>query len=46
MPVTLRALADLAPSTLACMHGSSFRGDGADQLRSLASHYESQLVPA
>ena len=46
VPATLRALADLAPSTLACMHGSSFTGDGAGQLRSLAHHYDTQLVPA
>lgn len=46
VPATIRALADLAPSTLACMHGSSFSGDGAAQLRSLAHHYDTQLVPA
>lgn len=46
VPATLRALADLAPSTLACMHGSSFSGDGPAQLRSLAHHYDTQLVPA
>ena len=46
VPATLRTLADLAPSTLACMHGSSFRGDGAAQLRSLAEYYDAALVPA
>jgi flavorubredoxin len=34
---TLRDLADLGPSTLALMHGSSFRGDGASQLLDLAA---------
>jgi flavorubredoxin len=33
----LGRLASLAPRTLACMHGSSFEGDGAAQLRDLAS---------
>ena len=32
----LRGLADLRPTTLALMHGSSFRGDGAGQLRIFA----------
>jgi flavorubredoxin len=36
---TLYRLADLAPTTLALMHGSSYRGDGADQLRGLAAGY-------
>jgi len=34
---TLLALADLEPSTLAVMHGSSFSGDGGAQLRELAA---------
>jgi flavorubredoxin len=34
----LQSLADLQPRTLALMHGSSFRGDGASALRALASH--------
>jgi flavorubredoxin len=34
----LRGLADLAPRTLALMHGSSFRGDAAAALRGLATH--------
>jgi flavorubredoxin len=42
----LRALADLAPSTLAIMHGSSFAGDAACVLRGLAEHYESQAKPS
>lgn len=33
---TLRRLADLQPRTLACMHGSAWRGDGAALLRQLA----------
>lgn len=32
---TLARLADLAPTTLACMHGSAWRGDGAALLREL-----------
>ena len=36
---TLERLAELEPTTLAVMHGSSFRGDGATQLRSLAAGY-------
>jgi flavorubredoxin len=34
---TLRSLADLGPTTLALMHGSSFQGDGAGQLLDLAA---------
>jgi flavorubredoxin len=37
---TARTLADLAPRTLACMHGSSFVGDGATVLRGLADAYD------
>jgi flavorubredoxin len=37
---TLHALADLAPTTLALMHGSSFRGDGGRALRELADGLE------
>ncbi|MET0460225.1 MAG: MBL fold metallo-hydrolase [Ilumatobacteraceae bacterium] len=36
---TLERLAELEPTTLALMHGSSFRGDGATQLRSLRAGY-------
>lgn len=46
VPATLRALADLSPTTLATMHASSFRGDGAAQLRALADYYDAALVPA
>jgi len=36
---TLRRLADLGPTTLATMHGSSYSGDGASQLLELADVY-------
>src|SRR6185437_11664455 len=36
---TLAELAQLAPSTLALMHGASFTGDGAAQLRGLSDAY-------
>jgi flavorubredoxin len=36
---TLHQLADLKPTTLALMHGSSFAGDGATQLHTLAEAY-------
>ncbi len=39
---TLERLASTAPTTLACMHGPAWRGDGAALLRSLAS----RLAPA
>jgi hypothetical protein len=32
----LERLAATAPETLACMHGSAWRGDGAQLLRALA----------
>ncbi len=41
---TLRALGDLAPSTLAIMHGPSFQGDGGKALYQLAARYEQLLV--
>ncbi len=37
---TLERLAALRPTTLACMHGASFRGDGASLLRALADSLE------
>jgi flavorubredoxin len=40
---TIRQLADLEPAVLACMHGTSYQGDGGAQLRALADAYE-QLV--
>jgi flavorubredoxin len=33
---TLQRLAELQPTTLACMHGSAYRGDGGAMLRELA----------
>lgn len=36
---TLSQLAELNPTTLAIMHGSSYAGDGAAQLRALAGGY-------
>jgi flavorubredoxin len=46
MPATLRSLADLGPTTLAIMHGSSFTGDGAGALRALADRYDKMIVEA
>lgn len=43
---TLQRLADLDPVTLAVMHGSSFRGDGATQLRALAAGYAASAAEA
>ncbi len=40
---TVRTLAQLEPSTLALMHGPTFRGDGATALRSLADHFEDRF---
>jgi len=37
---TLHRLADLAPRTLACMHGSAWSGDGGALLRALADRVE------
>ncbi|ORA34261.1 MBL fold metallo-hydrolase [Mycobacterium aquaticum] len=39
LAVTLAQLAELNPTTLAIMHGSSHTGDGAAQLRALADGY-------
>jgi flavorubredoxin len=36
---TLEGLAELQPTTLALMHGASFAGDGAAQLRALSEGY-------
>jgi hypothetical protein len=36
---TLRRLAALAPTTIALMHGPTFKGDGAAALNGLADHY-------
>ncbi|HVM83416.1 MAG TPA: MBL fold metallo-hydrolase [Candidatus Binatia bacterium] len=41
---TLHRLADLAPRTLALMHGASHRGDGAAALRGLADYYSARML--
>jgi flavorubredoxin len=41
---TLHRLAELEPTTLAVMHGSSFSGDGGAQLRGLAAGYATMLA--
>jgi flavorubredoxin len=43
---TIEQLASLAPTTLAVMHGASFRGDGATQLRALAAGYAATRAEA
>ncbi len=40
---TIRRLAELAPSALAVMHGSSFAGDGEAALNALADDYAARL---
>lgn len=42
---TLRRLSDLQPTTLAVMHGSSFRGDGGKALLALADAYDAYAPP-
>ncbi|MFH8571329.1 MBL fold metallo-hydrolase [Streptomyces sp. NPDC017993] len=42
---TMRSLAELAPRTLAVMHGSSFHGDGAAALNALADGLEARFRP-
>jgi len=41
---TLRSLGDLNPTTLAIMHGSSYRGDGKQALYDLADGYEKLIA--
>jgi glyoxylase-like metal-dependent hydrolase (beta-lactamase superfamily II) len=43
---TIRGLAQLAPRTLALMHGPSFAGDGAAALRALADDYDRRVRAA
>jgi flavorubredoxin len=43
---TIRRLAELAPRTLAVMHGSSYEGDAAAALIDLAEEYEHRLENA
>ncbi|MEW5727800.1 MAG: MBL fold metallo-hydrolase [Pseudomonadota bacterium] len=40
----VRRLADLAPTTLALMHGPSYNGDGAAALRALADDYDRRIL--
>jgi len=42
----LERLAKLAPTTLACMHGSAWQGDGAMLLRELAKSLEHRVLKA
>ena len=42
--VVLTRLAELKPTTLAVMHGSSFTGDGEQALRGLADAYEAHYL--
>jgi flavorubredoxin len=44
MGQTIRALAPLAPRTLALMHGPSFTGDGGAALRALADEYDRRVA--
>ncbi len=46
MGTTIRRLADLAPRTLALMHGPSFAGDGTAALRALADDYDRRAMSA
>ncbi|MCU1602322.1 MAG: Anaerobic nitric oxide reductase flavorubredoxin [Frankiales bacterium] len=43
IPAAYRRLADLEPTTLAVMHGSSYNGDCAKLLRDLADVYETRF---
>jgi hypothetical protein len=43
MGATIRNLSNLAPHTLALMHGPSFTGDGAAALRALADDYDRRV---
>jgi len=43
---TIRRLAELAPTTLAIMHGSSFSGDCTGALHGLADAYDERLTAA
>ncbi len=45
-PATIRGLADLAPRTLAVMHGSSYTGDCAGMLHALADNYRDRITAA
>jgi flavorubredoxin len=45
-PATVDRLAELAPGTLALMHGSSFTGDGRGALHALADSYRTRIAAA
>ena len=45
-PATVERLADLGPTTLALMHGSSYTGDCASALRALAADYRERIANA
>lgn len=45
-PATVERLADLEPTTLALMHGSSFSGDCSSALRGLAADYRQRIANA
>lgn len=45
-PAVVEGLAELAPETLALMHGSSYRGDCAATLRALAADYRRRIDAA
>ena len=45
-PATVARLADLAPTTLGLMHGSSYSGDCAGALRDLAVDYAARIARA
>ena len=44
MGATIRRLAELAPRTLALMHGPSYSGDGAAALRALGDDYDRRIA--
>jgi hypothetical protein len=44
--VLLDRLADLEPTTLALMHGSSFQGDGGGALRELSDALDERFLAA
>ena len=43
---TIRRLAELEPTTLAIMHGSSFNGDCDEALVALADEYDRRITAA
>ena len=46
LPVVLAELAALEPTTLALMHGSSYRGDGGAAIRALSEEYDRRFLSA